>query len=79
MFQEAKRNLKIGKKEVLKLLSEGRAKKVYIAGDCEETFKSAVLNAANSAGVTVEYKETMRTLGEMCGIDVGASCAAEII
>ena len=79
MFQDAKKNLKIGKKEVLKLLSEGRAKKVYIAGDCEEVFKSAILNAANSAGVTVEYKDTMSALGAMCGIDVGASCAAEII
>ena len=79
MFSESKKNFKIGKKEVLKLLAVGGAKKVLIAGDCEERIASAVKAAAEARGVAVEYEETMRTLGKRCGIDVGASCAAEIL
>ena len=71
-----KRNLKAGFKEVMNLISEKRAAKVVLAADCDDKIKTPILEAANAAGITVEYAETMRELGKACGIDVGASCAA---
>ena len=49
---------------------------VALMRDCDDKIKTPVLEAANAAGITVEYAETMRELGKACGIDVGASCAA---
>lgn len=79
MISEAeKANLKIGFKEVINLISENRAVKIIIADDCDDKIKNPVFEAAEAAGLEVEHIETMRALGKICGIDVGASCAAVI-
>ena len=79
MISELERTkLKIGFKEVLKAVEANRTQKVFVAEDCEDRIKNSLADAANKAGVSVEYAETMRELGKACGIDVGTSCAAVI-
>ena len=71
-------NLKTGFKEVMNVLSENRAAKVFVAEDSEDKIKLPVTEAAKNAGIEVEFAESRKVLGKMCGIDVGASCAAII-
>ena len=79
MFNEAeKKNLKIGFKEVMNLISQGCAVRVVVAQDCEDKIKVPVSQAAESAGIKTEYAQTMHELGKACAIDVGASCAAVV-
>lgn len=79
MLEELKKTgLKIGFKEVMSLISENRAEKVFVADDCEDGFKNKITEAARSHGVMTESVSSMKELGKMCGIDVGASCAAVV-
>lgn len=73
-----KKGMKTGFKEVMNLLLQNRAVKVIIADDCDEKMKISVSEQAKKSDVEIEYVETMRELGKVCGIDVGASCAAQI-
>lgn len=73
MFENEK--FKTGFKEVLKAVSENNVKKLFIAEDSSESMQSK-LTAKVSPECEVLYIESMKDLGKMCGIDVGASCAA---
>ncbi len=76
MISEAERkNLRIGFKQVQKAFSTGKVGKVFLAEDCEDKIKLPVAQKAQAYSVPVFYTQTMRQLGELCGIDVGASCA----
>ena len=70
------KRVKIGFKEVLKLIAEGRAERVIVADDCEDKIKRPVSDACAKTGIHIEYVPTMRSLGKTCCIDIGASCAA---
>ena len=75
MISEAeKKNLKIGYKQTMKALS-GKCEKVYVAEDCEERIRQAVIKAANDNGSGIYYVATMQELGKLCGISRPASCA----
>lgn len=68
--------LKIGFKEVTKLIAENRAGRVIVAQDCEDKIKNPLFESAKKFGIELEYAPNMRELGKLCGIDIGASCAA---
>lgn len=77
MISEAeKKNLRIGFKQTLRAISEGKANKVFLAQDCEDKIKLPIAEMAAQQNVELFYTRTMRELGTLCGIDVGASCAA---
>lgn len=73
-----KSKIKIGFKEVMSLISENKAAKVFIAEDCEDSFRERVTETAAAHGTECELVSSMKELGSLCGIDVGASCAAVI-
>ena len=73
--EQEKAFLKTGFKEVLKSVEKNLSQKVFIAEDVSSSMKDKLTNAAEVAGCDVLYIETMKDLGAMCGIDVGASCA----
>lgn len=73
-----KTRIKTGFKEVMNLISENNAERVYVAEDCDESLKDKIIEAAAAAGMSVEGFPTMKELGKACKIDVGASCAAVI-
>ena len=73
--EQEKAFLKTGFKEVLKSVEKNLAQKIFIAEDISSSMKDKLENSAKVSGCEVLYIETMKDLGGMCGIDVGASCA----
>ena len=73
--EQEKAFLKTGFKEVLKSVEKNLSQKVFIAEDVSSSMKDKLKNAAEAAGCDILYIQTMKDLGGMCGIDVGASCA----
>lgn len=70
-----KLNMMVGYKQTLRAINEDKANKVYLAEECDDKIRSSVEAAANTKNVQMFYVKSMRELGEMCGIEVGASCA----
>lgn len=66
----------VGIKQLRKALSEGRAKKVFVAGDADPKLTGPILDQCRRDGVEVERVPTMAQLGKACGIEVGAAVAA---
>ena len=71
---EERNNLIVGYKQVLKLLSAKSCKKLFLTEDCSENIRETL--ASKAEGVEIVNIETMRELGNLCEIDVPASCAA---
>lgn len=70
-----KQRMHIGYKQSLRALADGKAERLIVADDCESKLSEPLKKAANENNVPVDTVETMRALGNLCGIDVGASCA----
>lgn len=78
MFEAfAKKRFIIGAKQVKNAITAETASKVYIASDSDSVVIDPVVRLAESYEIPVFYISTRKELGEMCGIDVKASCAAE--
>lgn len=65
-----------GLKQTLRAVHERKAKKVFLAMDCEDGIRNAVKEICADTGTELVDVPAMRLLGKMCGIDVKASCAA---
>lgn len=66
----------VGLKQSLKVIRNNMDKKIYLAKDCDEKILRQIEDAAE--GRTLEnivYIDTMKELGILCGIDVGATIA----
>lgn len=68
-------HLQVGFKQSIKAVEEGRASKALLALDCDEKISAPIKKAAASSGTEVVEVSTMKELGAVCGIEVGASCA----
>ena len=68
-------NAVVGTKQVLKAVGVGTLGRVYIALDTEPYLQNRLRTACEEHDVSVETVNTMRELGAMCGIEVGAACA----
>ena len=66
----------VGTKQVLKALNADEIAVLYIANDADAAIKEKILAAAGSQSIRVIYADNMQALGECCGIDVLAACAA---
>ena len=66
----------VGATQVLRAVSSGTARKVYLAQDVEEYLSEKILAACREAGIEAECCGTMKELGKACGIEVRAACAA---
>ena len=80
MYEELKNaeNKVVGLKQLLRSLEAKEALCVYLADDAEEHVKDRILRAIGEMEVHIVNVETMKELGEVCGIDVCAACAAII-
>ena len=65
----------IGTKQVLKALKAGRVAAVYVA-DADPMLREPLVGQCRDAGVEVIPVATMKELGKLCQIHVGAACAA---
>ena len=70
-----KERLIVGVKQAVKAVKENRAAKIFLANDCESRISAPLEQAALAGETDIFYIDTMKELGTMCGIDVGASCA----
>ena len=66
----------VGAKQTRRALNDGRAKKVFLAGDADPRVTEPLARLAEEKGVAVETVSTMKELGASCGIAVGSASAA---
>lgn len=72
---ETAQNKKIGIKQSLKAIANGKALVLYIAEDAEQHVVRSIVEKAESQQIPIVYIKTMVLLGKACGIDVGAATA----
>lgn len=73
--EEEKPLLHVGYKQTIRALKETSVAKVFLAEDCDTKISVPVEKLCGEHGVSLVYVPTMRELGDLCGIDVSASCA----
>lgn len=77
MISEAdKAKLQVGYKQVQRALNENKAAKAFVAANCDKSIKDGIERLTSASGIPLFIIDTMKELGEMCSIEVGASCAA---
>ena len=79
-MQELKASHKkiVGLKQTVKAAKNGTAKNVYVAEDADDFIKQSVIDACRETNLQIIYVNSMKELGDACGIDIGASTAAII-
>lgn len=65
----------VGLKQVLRALDADQLSAVYLADDADEPIRRRVIERCEACGVAVKQIESMRALGTVAGIDVGAATA----
>jgi len=68
----------VGIKQTAKVIKGRKAITVYLAKDAESKVTQPLEELSKQNDVTLVYIDTMKELGHMCGIDVGAAAAALI-
>lgn len=68
----------VGVKQTCKAIKSGKIVKVYIAKDAEAKVVQPIEELCRDNDIGIVYISTMKELGHMCGIDVGAATAALI-
>jgi large subunit ribosomal protein L7A len=66
----------VGVKQTVKIIKSGKAKAVYVAKDAESRVVKPIEDLCSQNDIELIFIETMKELGHMCGIDVGAATAA---
>ncbi len=66
----------VGVKQVRRALADGRAVRLFVAGDADPQLTGPLERQAAGQGVEVRRTASMRELGRACGIAVGAAVAA---
>ncbi|MEA4853497.1 MAG: ribosomal L7Ae/L30e/S12e/Gadd45 family protein [Christensenella sp.] len=80
MYEELKNaaNKVVGLKQLLRNMEAQRVITIYVADDAEDHVKERIMEAIGKKEIRVISVETMKELGQVCGIEVGAACAAVI-
>ena len=65
----------IGTKQLRKALKAGRVQTAYVAADADPILREPLVEQCRDAGVELVEIAT-KELGRLCGIHVGAACAA---
>jgi large subunit ribosomal protein L7A len=66
----------VGTKQTSKAVEKGEARIVFIALDSERNVIETLEKLCEEQSVEIVYVESMKQLGELCGIEVGAASAA---
>lgn len=66
----------IGTKQTLRAIEQNRVQTVFIARDAEDHVVSDLIQLCEKKDVDFIYVDSMKELGEACGIKVGAASAA---
>ncbi len=66
----------VGMKQTIKAVEANKVQAVYVAKDADERIVSKILDACKNKGIQVYKADSMKSLGKVCGIDVGTAVAA---
>ncbi|HEY8363187.1 MAG TPA: ribosomal L7Ae/L30e/S12e/Gadd45 family protein [Tissierellaceae bacterium] len=66
----------VGTKQVKRALNSKDVEVVFVAKDAESRITDEIIKLCNEKQVQIVYVETMKELGNACGIDVNAATAA---
>lgn len=75
MIDRLKGKKVVGFKQSLRAIKSGACKKVYVAKDADNKLVEEVKIAAQYNSLDIVYIDTMKELGKLCGIEVGAATA----
>ncbi|NMM55373.1 ribosomal L7Ae/L30e/S12e/Gadd45 family protein [Paenibacillus aquistagni] len=75
-LQDAK--VKIGTKQTMKMVEQDLAIEVFVALDADAKLISKVSSLCRKKSVKLTEVATMKELGKVCGIDVGAAMVAVV-
>lgn len=67
--------LRVGLKSSIRAIKEHPVEVLLIAQDAEQHVTRRLLDLAQKQCVTVKYVDSMKALGHICHIDVGAAAA----
>lgn len=70
------KNVLIGTKQTKKAIMQGNVEEVIIARDADQQLIDPIVALCKNQGVTVSFVDSMKMLGKICGIQVGAAMAA---
>ena len=68
----------VGVKQVRRALANGQVRRVYLAQDADPQLTRPLELQAQELGVETVWTQSMRALGQACGIAVGAAVAAAL-
>jgi len=68
----------VGSKQTIRMLEENCISEVYIARDADFYVTRQVEETARAAGIEIIHLDSMKKLGRLCGINVGAAVAGVI-
>lgn len=71
-------NVRIGTKQTIKTVEQGRAAIVFAAQDADPRLVSRIVQLCKQHGVKLTYFDTMQDLGKACGIGVGTAMAVVV-
>ncbi|MBM7569411.1 large subunit ribosomal protein L7A [Paenibacillus sacheonensis] len=60
------------------MVEQRKASLVYVAQDADPRLKDNIVRLCELSGIPITWSETMKSLGETCGIEVGAAMAAVV-
>ncbi|NLL38291.1 MAG: 50S ribosomal protein L7ae-like protein [Clostridiales bacterium] len=66
----------VGINQAKKAVLNDKTRTVFIAEDCEARVVAPLLDICQNKAVEIVNVKTMKQLGELCGIQVGAAAAA---
>ncbi|WP_202081233.1 50S ribosomal protein L7ae-like protein [Caldalkalibacillus salinus] len=70
------KEIRIGLKQTMKSVQQSEVDEVLIAKDADPHIVSKVHRICEEHRVSTIYVDSMKTLGQTCGIDVGAATVA---
>lgn len=78
MNHHSSSKMQIGIKQVKRVLAADNAAQILVAQDADGHIIQEIVQKAEEQSVPILYIPTMKALGEMCEIDVGAAAAVII-
>ncbi|MFC4765955.1 ribosomal L7Ae/L30e/S12e/Gadd45 family protein [Effusibacillus consociatus] len=70
------KNVAIGTNQTTKALEQSAAREVFVAKDADKKIVERIVHLCEAKKTPVFWVDSMKQLGRVCGIEVGAAAAA---
>lgn len=76
MLEKLKNGKKVvGTRRLIRAIEAGEISEIFLARDADLFIRRQVTDAANSKGIRINEVDTMKMLGEACGVEVKTASA----